>query len=851
MIAQIVVQALIYIGVFLLSEALRPRPEIENAKAAAFDEFSIPDNDPERPVPVVFGRVRITSPTIVWYGDYSTFAVDREVRSSIFNTDEMIIGYHYFIGLQLGLARALDYLETFLWNDEVLVQFSPRLAVSTVFNVDLKDFLGGAEPGGQLSGGGVVGQFAWYTGGAGQAQDPYLAAHQNPCPNYRHLSHLVFRHVRVGTQPKIDPLAFIGARYPNTLGLSGGRHIVGRAANPMAVVYELLTNDDYGLTIAAADVNAQQFRNVGDLLHAEGLGFSLMWVKVTEVRELIKEIERQCDVSVYLDFATGKWTVLAIREDGIASPVLPIPVLNESNITKLENFSRGNWSKTANHIVVRWKDPDSPQSPSPAVEDDMANFRIQGRSVEAVFDFPGIDNKETAQKVAARARRTLAYPLAKCTLVTNSDAIALRPGMMFDWVYPSKNIVSMRMRVVQISIGDSSKTQCRIDAIQDIFSVAKAVYAPPNATLWTDPALAEPTETLFDKAFEAPLFLDRLSPLTSPVVASSVQDSRIMLAPVPTHLNVTGFRMMQNTAPATSPADLVVADFGNLALRGTTTHAITAAQYLTTTSPLGTLTVTGVANASALVSATAAEIRDALANLFLVDDEFFAFESMTLLANGDVRLGGIHRAKLDTVPVAHSLGAPVFFLGYGTTYGGGITTLRPTTAGVVSARPNTTKGILDEALDNEIAYTPTNRIFKPYRPANLRYAVPTASPQIGATYYPAALPRLDWVITWDIRDRRELADVDVNTNTSQAVEPSTEVVLEFWRGSVSPNTLQRTVVLSPLTGETFTYTVAMQDADAGGAGSLPIRVKLYSRRTAAPLSGLASHTRWDHVIQRG
>ncbi|NJB66429.1 hypothetical protein GGQ74_000069 [Desulfobaculum xiamenense] len=55
-----------------------PKPNVQNAKAAGIADLDIPVAEEGRSVPVVFGRVIITSPSVVWFGDLKTKAIRRK-----------------------------------------------------------------------------------------------------------------------------------------------------------------------------------------------------------------------------------------------------------------------------------------------------------------------------------------------------------------------------------------------------------------------------------------------------------------------------------------------------------------------------------------------------------------------------------------------------------------------------------------------------------------------------------------------------------------------------------------------------------------------------------------------------
>lgn len=50
-------------------------PKAPTPKAAALGDFTVPTAEQDRAIPVIFGRVKVTGPNVVWYGDLSTIAI--------------------------------------------------------------------------------------------------------------------------------------------------------------------------------------------------------------------------------------------------------------------------------------------------------------------------------------------------------------------------------------------------------------------------------------------------------------------------------------------------------------------------------------------------------------------------------------------------------------------------------------------------------------------------------------------------------------------------------------------------------------------------------------------------------
>ena len=57
----------------VVTAMLTPKPPAP--KKATLADFQVPTAEQDRAIPVVFGRVWVTGPNVVWYGDLSTVAI--------------------------------------------------------------------------------------------------------------------------------------------------------------------------------------------------------------------------------------------------------------------------------------------------------------------------------------------------------------------------------------------------------------------------------------------------------------------------------------------------------------------------------------------------------------------------------------------------------------------------------------------------------------------------------------------------------------------------------------------------------------------------------------------------------
>lgn len=73
----LVAKLVIYAIVAYVSYEMREEPD--EPDPAGVEDFDVPSASENRPIPVVFGTVRITGANVVWYGDLETEEITEEV----------------------------------------------------------------------------------------------------------------------------------------------------------------------------------------------------------------------------------------------------------------------------------------------------------------------------------------------------------------------------------------------------------------------------------------------------------------------------------------------------------------------------------------------------------------------------------------------------------------------------------------------------------------------------------------------------------------------------------------------------------------------------------------------------
>jgi len=642
------VVALIYIGLTIGYELLRPKQEFDEPTPGGLGDFRFPTIGEGRAIPIVWGTCKIEGPMVTWYGDLDIKAITKKVKTGLFSSEDVTVGYKYYLGLQLVLASGvIDELVSIEFDGKVPNWSQSQLGDHVRVTVDSPGLFGGEE-----SEGGVQGNIDFYTGTRTQGANDYLeTAVNDSLPGWRGISHMIFRRFYVGTSPYIKTVAAIVRRCPNKLGLTDNDHNINGDANPACMIHDLLTSPvaDNGLGVPEGLLDLQSFRDVGATLADEGLGLSILQQRKQKAKDLVLEILRHIDGIIYVEPSTGLLVLRLVRFDYTAGE---LPVLDSNNCT-VKSFSRPSWSELKNTVRATYIDRDAGFIERTAQAQDLAAIEVNGGEVSVhELQLRGLTTAANAQQAVARGLIGLGYPLAATVIEADRTAWAFRPGTVFKLNWPPLGISGLVCRVSRIKGGNLGSGKIELDAMEDIFAVDWTAYSAPPATGWTDPITDVPALTDW-ACLCAPYEAVKLYGSGGEDVELAV----VMAARGQPGIS-TGYRVWVKV------------------YLGTGWHPPTTIDFFT---PSGTLNAAIDEKSTSIVIDLGPDIEDVESvgdpdfakgvNVLWIQqagsglDEFIAFKTVTA-DNGTITLTDLARGCLDTAPTAFNAGTRVWFISY-------------------------------------------------------------------------------------------------------------------------------------------------------------------------------------------
>jgi len=458
----------------------------------------------------------------------------------------------YYMSLWYGFATGpVDAIKAIFVDEKEI--WSGDLDTSAVIRIDNQDLFGGIK-----KEGGVSGAVTYLDGRFSQTIPEYLANKMGrteaTCPAHRGIASLFFSgHVSGGpsgsygtgiignvlglatafanvtiasqkgfywraNQPNIPAVWVKARRAPKVLNSLYA--MVGDDANPIHIIYEVMTNTDWGLGIATSAINTANFDAVSQVVFNEGIGVSVLWVEQQSGEDFIASMLEYVEGVIFVNPATGLFDIKLIRDDYDPETLFHITPDNAD----LKGFQRKAWGETINELSVTWTNPENEEEETVTAQD-LGNMAIQ-EIVSQTKSMKGVRNKDLAMRLAQRDLRVAAAPLMSCTAIVNRSAWRVVPGDCVKVTWPEHGMDGIVMRVGEVDYGKTNDSKVKLSLTEDIFALDVGTYMTPPSTAWV-PQTEVPSPLDFSQVITLPYYFlvqsgEDISSLSDPDVIAGV-----------------------------------------------------------------------------------------------------------------------------------------------------------------------------------------------------------------------------------------------------------------------------------------------------------------------------------------
>lgn len=629
----------------------------------------------------------------------------------------------YFMSVHYGVCSGpVDLIRRILVKEKVAWSGSETAQTGIVINN--RGLFGGSKKEGG------VGGTAYYLPGFSDQVLPEALAQRlglaaNDCPAYRGLTTLWF----VG-----NPGFYWGSNTPylpgvwaevqrRPRGLAQALAMLGDEANPAHIIYEVMTNADWGMGAPPSAMDIPSFEAAAQTLVDEGFGLSLIWTQQTEVERFVSNVIDHIQAALYVDPQTGLFTLKLIRDD-YDPDALEIITPDDATMT---SFQRKFWGETVNEVVVSWTNPENEQTETVTLQD-LANIAMQGGVVSSTSDYEGVRNADLAMQLTARDLRSGAAPLAALEMQVDRKFSHLRPGGVVKVTWPEYGINELICRIGPCDYGKPGSSAIKLSLTEDIFADTYTAFTTPPSTRWEDTS-EDPRPLDYHQVLTATWYqlVNTLDQAT--IVAAEYPEVTSIILGAQDGKDTSQFEVFTDLpTPAGTPEQQSVGTF-DIVSRATLDAGLTFEA-----------TSVGVA-----FSGTTQGLGPTYSGFVLIgsgNDGDTELALITDIIGGTITL---RRGILDTIPRDWPAGTPIWFMG-GDERVMDMTIWSMGQSVAYKPCPWTSRGMLPINDSVEIMATLTDRPWLPLRPANVKIDG-IASGEVDAIDAPSV------EVTWANRNR--------------------------------------------------------------------------------------------------
>lgn len=482
-------------------------------------------------------------------------------------------------------------------------------------------------------------------------------------------------------------------------------------ANPAHMIYEALTDRDWGMGAPRESIDIGSFMYAAETFYNEKFGLSILWAQQAEIDTYVSEILDHVQAALFIDPRSGLWTLVPFRDD---YDVNNLPVLDPTNC-KAKNRQRKALGETVNEVVVVWTNPINEQEETITYQD-LGNIAAQGGVVSTTRNYYGIRNAKLANFVGARDIRSAAYPMFGCDIIADRSMSFLRPGSVVKFNWPDDGISNMILRVSKVDYGKPGESTIKLSVTEDVFGLEQTVYTGSQISLWESPDV-DPYPMTATEVITSPLPLLLRSGVS--LADLSDDDYPVVSVAVFSNRNSGDVEYFDLMGPSVKPnGELFTGKYGSLA---PTAYGLTMTAWAAKAR-------TTISNAE-LLGLVGYNTPDTGDFLHIEGPDGDRSSEIVMLDSFSDGVWTLARGMFDTIPRSWPIGTQVWFIG---DY---IRPQDPTekNSGVsISYRllPKSPGGKLTLDAAPAATFTPSDRPYCPFRPANIKVVpVGGASPE--------------------------------------------------------------------------------------------------------------------------
>lgn len=276
-----------------------------------------------------------------------------------------------------------------------------------------------------------------------------------------------------------------------------------KAMNPAHIIYEALTNREWGRGLDRSLIDAASFEVAAQTLVNEQFGGCGRWNRRDSIDSFIQGILDFCGATLYSSKTTALLTLFLIRGDYDRDS---LKLWDTSNgLLEITDSTVNTSSVIINEIIVKYRDPVFNADRTINLQN-LASLQSSGGAFNTrSTSYPFCPTSGLALRLAQRDLRGYAEGLRRFKITVDRRGRDLFPGQVMRIRDAARNIPDTVVRIATSKEGVLTDGRITMDVVQDVFSFPATSYVQQQPNTWAPPNYTPCSPE--QQAFEIPYFL--------------------------------------------------------------------------------------------------------------------------------------------------------------------------------------------------------------------------------------------------------------------------------------------------------------------------------------------------------
>lgn len=255
------------------------------------------------------------------------------------------------------------------------------------------------------------------------------------------------------------------------------------AMNPAHIIYECVTNPDWGRGLPVELIDHLSFASAANKLYSEGFGLCIKWSQQEDIDAFVQTVIDHIGAAVYTNPVTGLLCLRLLRDDYSQDDLSVFDY--EHGLLEVTSVSTASTDALANEIIVTYTSPVLNMDREVRAQN-IASINSLGSFFSVSKSYAGIPTSTLALKAAARELKMNGGGWKRIEFKVDRRGYAIVPGDVVRVTAPERGLNNLAVRIATVDHSEIKDGSITIVGTQDMYSWPEHVVSAAQPSTFQD-----------------------------------------------------------------------------------------------------------------------------------------------------------------------------------------------------------------------------------------------------------------------------------------------------------------------------------------------------------------------------